>query len=994
MRTPIVAIAGLFIVAVLAACSSGLGGSSELPPERPFSVLSGFAVDGAITGGTVRVFQYTDGRKGALLGQAVTDEHGFYAINLQAPDQPVLIEVSGGSYIEQASGASVPLQEGQSLRAIALYDSGKPLTSMVTPLTHVAVGLAEYRIAHGVDAAQAVRESLAEVTKAFGVDVAGVRPREISDGSAVTATADENNYGFLLAAISSWTKWAGEQNGDPAQSTYTTIGLGQILYDDIVADGVLDGVGKDKGGAAPMNLAVGVVSLDRDVYRISFAQHLLAMANSARNATGLNADDFRDSAIALAGTANPLFAAAGATGVAVLPKAFSVDPEGFYYNGVFTYSVVIGGSGIAQQVSFDIDGTLIGDAADPTHPAIVINTRRYTDGEHLIGVTANDGLGNETYRQFAVRFDNTVPFINVTSLPVTNQASHTLSGTFGDNGAGVGAMFLQDTPASLSSDGTWHGQVDLVPGNNVVAIRVRDKVGNEFLTQTAVGLDTAAPLIKTSAQHSQAAFSNGDGTFVTASLQDNNDAVPLYIETDHVDLAGVSITRADLDANSVPYFGLAVSDPDSAGVATVVAQLVVRMRYEKNGDTTQAWRPLTALTNGKSYLVPLASELLGETWLASVPSDQHAIRVQVADKAGNSTDALFSFRVAFYTPSLAVTRIDDIAQATFTGTAFSQRATLNGVAIDANGYTFRNTASRAIYISVGDTDTHTVTQTVERMVRENMMRLETKTQWRAGTVVSALDVCPKLDTWKSVNEIFNYANGAWTPKTPPPSALGDAVSVTSDNPAAPEPTNWQDVPDFDNELATFSVSTPPVVLGYQYDYVLSLSVGGQTKPALIRSWLQTDSGGTPGEITCPDVRNFQQRLEYRYKSETGYPRNISSMFIEQTGFGSSKFRVADNDAGAEIAPVQGWYRIPPGHSVTIIKRVTLPVLTIYNDTDVLNPGSFSSYVPHEYDKAMVWAISRNIRITAVHDAGPGNVFTGSPRENNAGIGVQQYQLSR
>lgn len=991
----IVMITGTLVGGLLAGCSGGPGGSGGLPPERPAGVVTGYAVDGAIAGGVVRVFSYANGTKGAMLGEALTDGSGFYSINVRAPGQPVLIEVSGGRYIEQVSGVSVPLQEGQVLRAVAWYESGQPLTSMVTPLTHVAAGLAAYRIAGGADAALAIGQSLAEVSAAFGVDVAGVRPREINGGGAVAPSPAADFYGFLLAGVSSWTQWAAAQNGETTPSAYTSIGLVQLLYDDIAADGALDGVGRNKAGDAPMNLSVGVVPLDRDVYRISFVQHMLAMANSGRNDTGLSAADLRDRAIALAGSGNPLFTASGTTpGVVVSPRVFSVDPEGFYYNGVFSYAVVIGGSGVAQQVSFDVDGVPVGDAADMARPAIDIDTRGYADGEHLIGVTAHDGLGNEVYQQFAVRFDNTAPFINVTSAPVTNQASATIRGTFGDNGAGVGAVFLQDQPASLMPDGTWQGQVALAPGNNVVAIRVHDKVGNEFLMQTRVGLDTMPPLIKTSAQHSQAAFSGGDGAVVTATLQDTNDAVPLYIETDHVDLAGVPITRAGLDANGIPYFGLEVSDPDSAGVATVAAQLAVRIRYEKNGDTSPPWRPLTALTNGRSYLVPLASEMLGETWLASVPSDRHAIRVEVRDQAGNATETLFGFRVAFHAPALVVSRIDDIAQAAFTGTAFSQRATLNGVAIDANSYTFRNTAARAIFISLEDFDTHTATQTVEQMVRENLMRLETKTQWRAGTVVSALDVCPKLDSWKLVNEIFNFANGGWAPKTSPPATLAEAVSVTSDNPAAPEPTNWQDVPDFDSDYAPFSLLTPPVALGFQYDYVLNLSAGGQTRPALIRNWRQTDSGSTPGEITCPDVRNFQQRLEYRYKPEAGYPRNISSMFVEQTGFASAAFRVTDHDAGADIAPVQGWYRIPPGHSVTITKRVTLPVLTIYNDTDVLNPGAFGSYTPHKYDKSIVWAISRNIGITSVHDAGQANVFTMPPRDNVAGAGVQQYQLSR
>src|SRR3972149_5250598 len=88
MKTRRVFTVAAFFAGALAACNGGPGSSGGLPPERPAGVVSGYAIDGAIAGGAVRVFEFGNGVRGAPLGEALSDEHGFYSIDIRARDQP------------------------------------------------------------------------------------------------------------------------------------------------------------------------------------------------------------------------------------------------------------------------------------------------------------------------------------------------------------------------------------------------------------------------------------------------------------------------------------------------------------------------------------------------------------------------------------------------------------------------------------------------------------------------------------------------------------------------------------------------------------------------------------------------------------------------------------------------------------------------------------------------------------------------------------------
>ena len=178
---------------------------------------------------------------------------------------------------------------------------------------------------------------------------------------------------------------------------------------------------------------------------------------------------------------------------------------------------------------------------------------------------------------------------------------------------------------------------------------------------------------------------------------------------------------------------------------------------------------------------------------------------------------------------------------------------------------------------------------------------------------------------------------------------------------------------------------------FSYDYLLSLG-DVLPEPALIMNW-QLDKDGV-NLRACESTRNFSQRQSYSYVSEPDYPRNTLSSFTEQESFNVADFSVINKTTSSEVIPVNGWYRIPAGHTVTINKRVQTPALTINDDQSVSDPQTVTTYDPLLYDKTITWSVNRELTIRAIHDSGAENIFLMTPKEINAGEGAVVYSISR
>ena len=101
---------------LVAACGGGLSGASGTTPTG--GTISGTATKGPVNGATVTAFDLANGAKGAQLGTATTDPQGRFTVPVGDHSGPVLLEMSGGTFTDEATDASMPMQAGDVMAAV------------------------------------------------------------------------------------------------------------------------------------------------------------------------------------------------------------------------------------------------------------------------------------------------------------------------------------------------------------------------------------------------------------------------------------------------------------------------------------------------------------------------------------------------------------------------------------------------------------------------------------------------------------------------------------------------------------------------------------------------------------------------------------------------------------------------------------------------------------------------------------------------------------
>lgn len=983
----------------LVACNGIPGSESgDLPPSRPTASVSGFVVDDAISGALINVYAFDGGVKGDLLGSATTGLDGAYSLEIDVVNKrPVLIEARGGSYVELSTGLQVTLKDDEVLKAVDIFEPGKPLSLMVTPLTHLVVALVDFHLNEGVAVEQAIATASSDINELFGFDVHSVYPRSIADQGSQNGINDEHMYGFFLSALSSWTKRISEQNSVSPHEVYNSIGLSQILFNELASDGLMDGRANVNSTGELGDLALGAVNLDASSYRISFAQHMLAMAAGNENLTNISVNELLPRAVEFLNSQHRIFA-----GVEIQLKGDQVDVTveenlGNYRSGIFDFAVTLGSPDLISSVSFSIDDVELPVVVVPGDMVVPIDSRQYPDGERILTMVAKDWLGNTVANiSNTFKFDNTAPHVNVTSGLYTNRETYILSGELINNGSELSQFEIEGQTIAVAEDNTWSIELPLDPGKNSIDIVLVDAVGNEFGEDLVITPDLAAPVIDTSMGHSAARFLSGDDQVVAGALSDNNAGDPVYIETDKIDLDGVAITRVSLEQAQIPYFAFKTHDPAVDGVSTAADALDVKMRYEKNGDKALQWRSLTPVDG--EYLVPLASESLDASWHQAVPGDEHVVRVKVNDKLGNSVEKLLQFKTSFVVVGIAFNGAVKLNNQIFANTPFADRDSLHDMTFDAVEYSFTNGSDESVYISLENVGKHDVVRTYEQLVRVHEVKLKTTTEWQIATAENAVNFCDGENNeifWSaSVNPdaVLNYTEGKWVAVNRPSPTFSEVQNADSDTPIPPPSEPWSNIEDFDSEYASFpSLPVSQGEISFSYDYLIDTDTLFP-EPVIIKDW-SLDSNDE-NIRSCRDRRGlFQQRLSYSYESQPGFPDDIlSDSETDEQSISELDYKVMNSTLSDKVEPISGWYRIPAGHSITITKSALTPNFSIYNDDLGITPAPYT--IPLKHDKSIEWFVSKQIKLMMIHDAGEDNIFLMPSKEFVAGEGVVNYLIAR
>jgi hypothetical protein len=461
----------LVLSLLLAACGggSGAGGSAcdtcSTGSSIPVGTVSGASFDGLIINGTVRVYDFTTGAKGALLGSAQTDGNGLYSLSLQVETRPVLIEVTGGYYVEEAGTipANISLSSNHKLTAVANYTTGATLAVAVTTYSHLAAGLAAYQIKNGAAVTTAINTANTRVSSLVGVDILTTTPKEITDsGNASASLTPPLRYGFLAGAISDWTYSHAPAAAVPHQPPYTSIDFAQLLYQDIAADGLLDGVGT--GGAS---LSFGTTPLGVDVYRLGIGTGIVRIAASGNNKTGLDGAKVLSFAQNYIANTDAFFNGVPVVAFAAPVVSIVTPATNTWARSTINVSASASSPFGLRSAELLVDGVSVATSANLASPSFTLDTTPLSETPHALTVSSTDFGGFVTTNTIQVKVDNTPPTTTSLALVGTTCAPCVDYSTATDNLSGVASVkqfvFAYGVPAAPVANSLWAWPTGSVP---------------------------------------------------------------------------------------------------------------------------------------------------------------------------------------------------------------------------------------------------------------------------------------------------------------------------------------------------------------------------------------------------------------------------------------------------------------------------------------------------------------------------------------------------
>jgi hypothetical protein len=285
---------------------AGAGGQVPGGGGTTTGTMSGTAMLGPVGNATVTAYAVAGGLMGAQLGSAPTDASGAFSLSIGSYAGPVMLQMTGGSYVDEATGSTMPVLAGDLLVAcVPTVAAGSTTTGIqLTPLTSMASARAKAMPGGMTDANVATAQGA--VGAYFSVtDILHTTPMNpLVPGSGSAATPDQRNYGMAVAAMSQLARTTG--------MTTSSSGIVTAMMDD-ASDGVMDGM----MGTTPVSMAGmggmmgGTMSPAAGTTGLSTAMG--TFVGSSRNVSGVAMADMQPLMTQLANSAGQLPGAGGAT---------------------------------------------------------------------------------------------------------------------------------------------------------------------------------------------------------------------------------------------------------------------------------------------------------------------------------------------------------------------------------------------------------------------------------------------------------------------------------------------------------------------------------------------------------------------------------------------------------------------------------------------------------------------------------------------------------
>jgi hypothetical protein len=215
------------------------GSNGQLPGAggtgSPHGTMTGTAFMGAMSAGTVTAYSVANGTMGPMIGTSTVDASGHFSIPLGAYAGTVMLQMTGGTFMDPANGTTMTMQSGDGMTScVPSVTAGSTTTGVqVTPLTSMAQMMAQY-MSGGMTATNAGAANTAVGNYFMAGDILMTSPMDPAmAGSASGATQAMKNCGISIAAMSQYAKTIG--------MTMSSSGMVTSMMKD-ASDGTMNGM--------------------------------------------------------------------------------------------------------------------------------------------------------------------------------------------------------------------------------------------------------------------------------------------------------------------------------------------------------------------------------------------------------------------------------------------------------------------------------------------------------------------------------------------------------------------------------------------------------------------------------------------------------------------------------------------------------------------------------------------------------------------------------
>jgi len=249
-------------------------------------MMSGTAMMGPVMGAAITAFAVNpDGTRGTQVGTAMTDVQGNFTMQMGTFSGSVMIELSGGTFNDEATGQVMSMQNTIMTAVIPDMPQGANMNGIqITPVTSMAQSMAQ-NMAGGMTQANIAQANTA-MGQYFGVsDVLSVHPMDPTvSGSGASATQDQRNYGMTLAAMSQYA----HDIGMPDSAGMVTAMMADAS--DGIMDGMMGGAQINIGGMGGM---MGGSMMQPHAGTSGMGNAIISFIQSPNNKSGLTQQDMQ-----------------------------------------------------------------------------------------------------------------------------------------------------------------------------------------------------------------------------------------------------------------------------------------------------------------------------------------------------------------------------------------------------------------------------------------------------------------------------------------------------------------------------------------------------------------------------------------------------------------------------------------------------------------------------------------------------------------------------